>query len=54
MESVEVVLKKEKETKNTVKYCTTDTSKPQPIDTLYVKKWFAGGASQIKLTIQEA
>jgi hypothetical protein len=48
-----IQLQKEKDTKNTVKFAEVQTQGEAPIvGTLYVQKWFAGDATNIKLTIE--
>ena len=39
MEALKVVLRRAKETKNTVRYEESETGEPQVIGTLYVQKW---------------
>ena len=41
MEALKVILRRAKETKNTVRYEEFDTGEPQVIGTLYVQKWAA-------------
>ena len=56
MDKVEktVMFKKEKETKNTVKYNEVPAEgQPPIIGTLYVQKWFAGNAAEIEVTIRK-
>ena len=44
---------KEKSTKNTVKFTEVQTQGEAPIvGTLYVQKWFAGDAANLKVTIE--
>jgi hypothetical protein len=44
---------KEKDTKNTVKFAEVQTQgEPPIIGTLYVQKWFAGQATQLKVTVE--
>jgi len=46
--------KKEKETKNTVRFQeTVQEGKPPIIGTLYLQKWFAGEADTINITIEK-
>jgi hypothetical protein len=48
-----IQLQKEKDTKNSVKFAEVQTQGEAPIvGTLYVQKWFAGDATNIKLTIE--
>ena len=48
-----VQLKKEKATKNTVRFAEVETEGEAPIfGSLYVQKWFAGGATSIKVTVE--
>ena len=48
-----VQFQKEKETKNTVKFAETQSQGEAPIiGTLYVQKWFAGEATNIKVTVE--
>lgn len=49
---VEVNFEKEKETKNTVKYSEVpEEGQPPIVGTLYVQKWFAGSANNVKITL---
>ncbi len=44
---------KEKETKNTVKFTETPLENEAPVvGTLYLQKWFAGGATKLKVTVE--
>jgi hypothetical protein len=44
---------KEKDTKNTVKFAEVQTQgEPPIIGTLYVQKWFAGQATQLKVMVE--
>ena len=44
---------REKETKNTVKFAEVQTQGEAPIiGTLYVQKWFAGQATNLKVTVE--
>ena len=44
----------EKETKNTVKYNEVPAEgQPPIIGTLYVQKWFAGGATELEVTVRK-
>ncbi len=46
--------KKEKETKNTIRYAEEDTEGQAPVlRTIYVQKWFAQNAPFLELTIKE-
>jgi hypothetical protein len=46
--------KKEKETKNTVRFHEVpEEGKPPVIGTLYLQKWFAGEADTINITIEK-
>jgi hypothetical protein len=48
-----VLFQREKETKNTVKFAEVQTQGQAPIvGTLYVQKWFAGAASNLKVTVE--
>lgn len=48
----ELTFKKEKETKNTVRYQEqSDPGKPQIVGTLYIQKW-VGSPDSIKVTIE--
>lgn len=48
-----IQLQKEKDTKNTVKFAEVQTEgELQVVGTLYVQKWFAGDATNLKLTIE--
>lgn len=49
---VEVNFVKEKETKNTIKYSEVpEEGQPPIVGTLYVQKWFAGSANNVKITL---
>jgi hypothetical protein len=51
---VKVKFKKEKDTKNTVKFGeVSEPGKPPVIGTLYVQKWFAGERDEITIEISE-
>ncbi len=52
-ENITVQFEKDRDTKHTTRYSEVvlDDSKPQVIGTLYVQKWFAGGANNIQVTI---
>lgn len=41
MEALKVILRRAKETKNTVRYEESESGEPQVIGTLYVQKWAA-------------
>ena len=44
---------KEKSTKNTVKFTEVQTQGEAPVvGTLYIQKWFAGDAANLKVTIE--
>ena len=44
---------KEKETKNTVKFAEVQTQGEAPIiGTLYLQKWFAADATNLKVTVE--
>ncbi len=46
--------KKEKETKNTVRYQeVVEEGKPPIIGTLYLQKWFAGETETINITVEK-
>ena len=48
-----IQLQKEKDTKNTVKFAEVQTQGEAPIiGTLYVRKWFAGDATNLKVTVE--
>jgi len=48
-----VQFKKEKDTKNTVKFAEVQSQGEPPIvGTLYIQKWFAGEAATVKVTIE--
>ncbi len=48
-----IQMKKEKDTKNTVKFAEVQTQgEPPIIGTLYVQKWFAGDATDLKVTVE--
>ncbi len=50
-----VKFKKEKETKNTVKYEELpEQGKPPVMGTMYLQKWFAADRSEITIDIPEA
>ncbi|HEY7772010.1 MAG TPA: hypothetical protein VIC26_02425 [Marinagarivorans sp.] len=43
----------EKETKNSIRYKEVpEEGKPPIVGSLYVQKWFAGAAKQLKVTIE--
>ena len=49
----ERTFKKEKETKNTVRFAEEAPSgKPPIIGTLYVQKWFVGEATELTITVE--
>ena len=49
----ERVFKKEKETKNTVRFTEElPPGKPPIIGTLYVQKWFAGEATELTVVVK--
>jgi len=51
-EEVTVLFKKEKETKNTVRFTEgTKVGEPPIIGTLYVQKWFAGDAENLEIKV---
>ena len=48
-----LIFSREKDTKNTVKFAEVPTEGEAPvIGSLYVQKWFAAGASNVRLTIE--
>jgi hypothetical protein len=48
-----VQFQKEKDTKNTVKFAEVQTQGEAPIiGSLYVQKWFAGDATNLKVTVE--
>ncbi len=48
-----VLFTREKDTKNTVKFAEVQTQGEAPIvGTLYVQKWFAGVANNLKITVE--
>jgi hypothetical protein len=48
-----VLFTREKETKNTVKFAEVQTQGEAPIvGTLYLQKWFAGPANNLKVTVE--
>ena len=48
-----LVFSREKDTKNTVKFAEVPTEGEAPvIGSLYVQRWFIGGASNVRLTIE--
>ena len=48
-----IQMKKEKDTKNTVKFAEVQTQGEAPIiGTLYVQKWFVGDATDLKVTVE--
>ena len=48
-----ILLTKEKETRNTVKFAEVQTQGEAPIvGTLYVQKWFAGATNNLKVTVE--
>ncbi len=48
-----IQMKKEKDTKNTVKFTEVQTQGEAPIvGTLYVQKWFAGDTTSLKVTVE--
>jgi hypothetical protein len=50
-----ILLTKEKDTKNTVKFTEAQIQGQAPvIGTLYVQKWFAGAATNLRLTVEVA
>ena len=51
---MKVTFKKEKVTKNTVKYAEVpEPGKPPVIGTLYVQQWFAGDRNEITIDVPE-
>ena len=51
---MKVKFKKEKDTKNTVRFQEVEEKgKPPVIGTLYVQKWFAGDREELTIEIQE-
>ena len=52
---MKIVFKKEKETKNTIRYEEQpEPGKPPVIGSLYVQRWFAGDRETIEIEIPEA
>lgn len=53
VENITVKFDKDRDTKHTTRYSEVieNDSKPQVIGTLYVQKWFAGGADRLEVTI---
>ena len=48
-----VVLTKEKDTKNTVKFAEVPVQGQAPVfGTLYIQRWFVGAAQNIKVTVE--
>ena len=48
-----VQFEKEKDTKNTVKFAEVQIQGEAPIiGTLYVQKWFVGGADKLQVTVE--
>jgi hypothetical protein len=48
-----IVLTKDRDTKNTVKFTEVPTEGQAPvIGTLYVQRWFAGNANNVRLTLE--
>ena len=48
-----IQLQKEKDTKNTVKFAEVQNQgEPPIIGTLYVQKWYAGDATNLKVTVE--
>ena len=48
-----IQMKKEKDTKNTVKFAEVQNQGEAPIiGTLYVQRWFAGDATDLKVTVE--
>ena len=48
-----IQMTKEKDTKNTVKFAEVQTQgEPPIIGTLYIQKWFAAEAANLKVTIE--
>lgn len=54
MEKHVVTLKREKETKNTIRYKEEvgESGKPPVLDSIYVPKWVAGDEQEIRVTIE--
>nr|MDO8045863.1 hypothetical protein [Candidatus Baldrarchaeota archaeon] len=54
MNSKTIVLNKEKETKNTIRYREETEGQPPIVQTIYIQKWFAGSPApeKIKVTIE--
>ena len=51
---VKLIFKKEKETKNCIRFEEVgEKGKPPVIGTIYVQKWFAGDLKELKLEILE-
>jgi hypothetical protein len=50
-----ILLVKEKETKNTVKFTETQVQGQAPvIGTLYLQRWFVGAGTNVKVTVEVA
>ncbi len=55
MENVSLVFRREKETKNTVRFQEQPAEgRPPVIGTLYVQKWYAGQADELHVVISPA
>lgn len=55
MKKFEVLLEREKETKNTWRYRAVEAGAPSPVDAIYIKKWILGDPPEmIKITVEEA
>lgn len=55
MEKKEIVLEKEKETQNTIRYKYEPSGQPPAVKTVYIQKWALGEnpPEEIKLTVEE-
>jgi len=56
MEEKTIVLTREKETKNTIRYREKSEGQPPVVQTIYIQKWFAGSPApeKIRITIEPA
>ncbi|CAD7775650.1 hypothetical protein DMNBHIDG_01163 [Candidatus Methanoperedenaceae archaeon GB37] len=54
MNSKTIVLNKEKETKNTIRYREETEGQPPVVQTIYIQKWFTGSPApeKIRVTIE--
>jgi len=54
MKTKEIIFEYEKETKNKVRYTEkTDGETPPILQTIYIPKWYANGAKNIKITLED-